>query len=104
MNAVAMSGKECKRLVNIKGGHNALIFDYSLYTQDDIIIIPCTPCVCICATFSVEGQYDQVIVTDFDPGNPDIQFRVISAANKEVRIWGAATYSEYARLNMNQER
>ena len=35
--------------------------------------------VCICATFSVEGENDQIIVTDFDPDNPDIQFRGISA-------------------------
>ena len=33
MNAVAASAKECKRLVHITDGHNALIFDNSLYTQ-----------------------------------------------------------------------
>ena len=38
MNAVAESGIECKRLVHIN----------SLYTQDDIIITPFTPCyVCV---------------------------------------------------------
>ena len=92
MNAVAESGKECKRLVHVKDGHNDLIFDNSLYTQDDIIITPFTPCyVCICVTFSVEEENDQIIVTDFDPDNPDIQFRGISATSKEVRIRGATT-------------
>ena len=56
MNAVAESGKECRRLVHIKDRYNALIFDNSLYTQDDIIITPCY--VCICAAFSVEGEND----------------------------------------------
>ena len=92
MNAVAETGKECERLVHIKDGPNALIFDNSLYTQDDIIITPFTPYyVCICTPFSVEGENDQIIVTDFDPGNPDIQFRGISATSKEVRIWGVTT-------------
>ena len=46
-----------------------------------------TPCyVCICATFSVEGENDQIIVTDIDPDNQDVQFRGISFTNKEVRI------------------
>ena len=41
-------------------------------TQDDITITPFTPCyVCVCATFSVEGENDQIIVTDFDPDNSD---------------------------------
>ena len=74
--------------MHIKDGHNALIFDNSLHTQGDIIITPFTPCyVCICAKYSVEGENDQIIVTDFDPDNPDVQFRGISATNKEVRIW-----------------
>ena len=67
MNAVAESGKECRRLF-IKGGYNALIFDISLYTQDDI-------------------------VTDFAPDNPDIQFRE-GSTNNEVRIWGATSGSK----------
>ena len=67
-----------------------------MYTQDDITITPFTPCyVCICATFSVEGENDQIIGTDFDPENPDIQFRGISATNKEVKIWGATSGSKY---------
>ena len=76
INAVAESRKECKHLVHIKDGHNALIFDNSLYTQDDIVITPrFTPrYVCICTTFSVEQENDQLIVTDFDPDNPDLQF------------------------------
>ena len=74
MNDVAESAKECKRLVHIKDGHNALIFDDSLYTQDDIITTPFTPCyVYICATFSVDGENDQIIVTGFDPNNPGIE-------------------------------
>ena len=77
MNAVAESGKECKRLVHIEDGHNALIFDNSFYNQDGIIITSFTPCyVCICATFSIEGEHDQIIVTDFDPDNPDISFEL----------------------------
>ena len=99
MNAVAESGKECKRLVHIKDGYNALIFDNSLYAQDDIIITPFTPWyVCICATFSVEGESDQIIVTDFGPDNPDVQFRGISAIKKEVGIWGATTDSKYVPI------
>ena len=79
--------------------HNALIFDNSLYKQDIIIITSFTLCyVCICATFCVEGEHDQIIVTDFGPDNPDIQFRCISATNKEVKIWGATTDSEYVPI------
>ena len=90
---VAESGKECKHLVHIGDGHNALIFDNSLYTQDDINTTPFTPCyVCICATFSVEGEHDQVIIIDFDPDKPDVQFQGISAINK--------TQSTF-QLNMN---
>ena len=53
---------------------------------------------CICATFSGEGENDQIIVTDFDPDNPDIQFRGISDTSKEVRIWGSATDSKYVSI------
>ena len=96
MNAVAESGKECRHLVHIKGGYIASIFDNSLYTQDDIIITPLTPCyVCICATFSVEGEIDQIIVTHFDPDNPGIQFRGIS---DNMLIWGATTGSKYVPI------
>ena len=99
MNAVSESGKECRRLVHIKDGYNAVIFGNSLYTQDDIIITPFKSCfVCICASFSVEGANDQIIVTDFDLCSPDIQFRGISATNKEVRIWGATSGSKYVPI------
>ena len=75
-----------EKSVSVKDGYNALIFDNSLYTQDDIIITPFTPCyVCICATFSVEGENDQIIVTDFDPENPNIQFRGISVKFGDYR-------------------
>ena len=85
-------------MVHIKDGYNALIFDNSLYTQDDIIITHFTPCyVCICATLSVEGENDKIIVTDFDPDNPDVQFQGISATNK-VRIWCATTDSKYVPI------
>ena len=105
MNAVAEPGIGCKRLVHIKDGHNALIFDNSLYTQDDIIIPPFTPCyVCICATLSVEGENVQIIVTEFDLDNPDIQFRGISATNKEVRIWGATTDSKYVPIKHESKK
>ena len=75
MIAVAESGKEYKRLVHIKDGHNALTFDNSLYTQDDVIIAHFTPCY-VCTTFSVKEENDQIIVTDFDPDNPDVQLRI----------------------------
>ena len=84
MNAVAESGKECRQLVHIKDGYIALMFDNSLYTQDDIIITPFTPWyVCICATYYVEGENNQIIVTEFDPDNPDIQFRGIYKQGSE---------------------
>ena len=44
-------------------------------------------------TFQVEGDEDQVIVSNFiDVGEP---FREISASSKEIRIWGAKTKSSY---------
>ena len=101
MNAVA----ECRRLVHIKDRYNALFFDNSLYTQDDIIITPSTPCyVCICGQFSVEGENDQINVTNFDPDNPDIQFRGISATNKEVRMWGDTSVSRYVPIKHESKK
>ena len=98
MSVVAESGKECRGLVHAKDGHNDLIFDNSLYKQDDIIITSFTPCyVCICATFSVESEHEQVIITAIDSDNPDVQFRGISSTNK-VRIWGATTDSKYVPI------
>ena len=70
-----------------------------MHIQDDIIITPFTPYyVCICAAFSVEGEHDQIIVTGFDPENPDVEFRGIFSTNNEVRIWGATTDSKYVPI------
>ena len=105
MNALAWSGKECKRFVRIKDGHNAIIFDKSSCTQDDIIITPFTPCyACICVTFSVEGEHEQIILTDFDTSNPDLHFRGISATGREVRIWGATTDSKYVTIQHESKK
>ena len=102
---MAESGKECRRLVHIKDGYNALIFDNSLCTKDDITITHFTPCyVCICATFSVEGEHDQIIVTDFDPDNPDVHFRGISTTNNEVRRWGATSDSRYIPIKHESKK
>ena len=53
---------------------------------------------------SVEGESDQIIVTDFDPDNRDIQFRGISATSKEVRIWDATTDSKYISIKYESQK
>ena len=94
-DAVAL--RASKHVLHISDKHNALVFDNSLYWVDDVILSLYNPhsYVCVCVTYQIDGESDQVIISNYDDYNPDEPFRAISASSKEIRIWGTKTRSSY---------
>ena len=83
--AIRPSGK----IVNIKNGKHALVFDNNSYIVHRVILSPARPntFAAIWTTFQVDGMEDQFIVSNATKDGSS--FRGISASNKEIRIWGA---------------
>ena len=94
-DAVAL--RASKHVRHISEKQNALIFNNSLYLVEDVILSLYEPhsYVCVCVTYQIDGESDQVIISNYDDGDPDEPFRAISASSKEIRIWGTKTRSSY---------
>jgi hypothetical protein len=92
INAVAIHPSE--NVLHISENHDALVFNKSLYKVKRVPLLPYSPSyAAVCVTYQVEGDQDQTILSSYDPDNPEIPFREISASNKEIRIWGMKTKS-----------
>ena len=61
----------------------------------DVVLSPVKSYFSICVTFSVVGEQDRTIISNYDEDNPNLPFREVSASNKEIGIWGAKTKSSY---------
>ena len=96
----AIAVRASKHVLHISDKHNALVFDNSLYQVDDVILSLYNPhsYVCVCVTYQIDGESDQVIISNYDDYNPDEPFRAISASSKEIRIWGTKTPSSYISI------
>ena len=96
----AIAVRASKHVLHISDKHNALIFDNSLYWVEDVILslYNLHSYVCVCVTYQIEGESDQVIISNYDDDNPDLPFRAISASSKEIRIWGTKTPSSYISI------
>ena len=96
----AIAVRASKQVLHISDKHNALIFDNSLYRVDNVVLSLYNPhsYVCVCVTYQIDGESDQVIISNYDDANPDDPFRAISASSKEIRIWGTKTRSSYISI------
>ena len=61
--------------------------------MDDLVLSPSYVYVCV-----TDGEQDQPIISNYDPDNPDLPFRGMSASSKEIRIWGTKTKSSYVPI------
>jgi len=96
----AIAVRASKQVLHISDNHNALVFDNSLYEVDDVVlsVYSLHSYVCVCVTYQIDGESDQVIISNYDDENPDMPFRAISASSKEIRIWGTKTPSSYISI------
>ena len=96
----AIAVRASKHVLHISDKHNALIFNNSIYWVDNVILslYNLHSYVCVCVTYQIDGESDQVIISNYDDDNPDLPIRAISASSKEIRIWGTKTPSSYISI------
>ena len=92
----AIADTPCEDIVKIDDERYALDFHNSFYFADNVHFFPSldketrSVYTYICLTFRTQSDEEQTIVTNYDPDNPTIPFREISATSTEIHIWGAS--------------